>query len=119
MQLFIWYFEVILIIYPENVSSLGDNPDVLRRLFHYVLSRGLGTAWSKRKVFSPPLDHLSCIFSQCYSQSSIGRFAVLNLMHYSSQSSFLTTSDLGIESSNVAQKEKRQQALFSTYLTVF
>lgn len=42
MQLFIWYFEVILIIYPENVSSLGDKPDVLGRLFHYVLSRGRG-----------------------------------------------------------------------------
>ena len=54
--------------------------------------------------------HLS--FHSPTDNSSIGRFAVLNLMHYSSQSSFLTTSDLGIESSNVAHKEKSQQALF-------
>lgn len=45
------------------------------------------------------------LFSQSYWQYSTGRFAVLNLLHYSSQSSFLTTSDWGTESSNVALRK--------------
>lgn len=105
----------INLLYLNGCNSIGCPQELL---LLYSLKR----SGQKERFSLLRLTICLSIFSQYYWQYSTGRFTVLNLLHYSSQSSFLTTSDWGIESSNVALRKRISKHCSdpaSTHLIVF